>query len=207
MLVSGCTGQSGGTAVTANPGTGPVLQPGMPGEPNATLSGPAATPVTTPTASAADAAFVGDMIAHHAQALVMVDTVAGFSDPQVGSLAARIRDEQQPEIDAMARWLQERGAEVPPEATNPRLVDHSAHAGMPGMASETQLLALAQARGTDADRLFLGLMIAHHEGALRMVEQHASTASDERVGELADDIVATQSKQIAQMHDMLERLT
>lgn len=193
--------------MTANPGSVPVLQPGMPGEPNSTLSGPEATPVTTPTASSTDAAFFSDMIAHHAQAIVMVETVQRFSDPQVAAIASRIRDEQGPEIGAMARWLQERGAQVPPEATNPRLVDHSSHAGMPGMASESQLAALAQARGTDADRLFLGLMIAHHEGALQMVEEHLATATDERVGELADDVTATQAKQVEQMHEMLERLT
>ena len=207
LVVSGCTADPTGTPVTANPGSGPVLQPGAPGEPNATLTGPQATPVTTPTASSTDAAFVRDMIAHHAQAIVMVDTVEGFSDPQVAALASRIRDEQEPEIRAMAAWLEERGQDVPPEAANPRLTDHSAHSGMPGMASETQLLHLSQARGTDADRLFLGLMISHHEGALEMVDAHARTAADERVGELAADITATQSKQIAQMHEMLERLT
>lgn len=206
-LAAGCSSETGGAAVTANPGSVPVLQPGRPGEANSTLTGPEATPVTTPTGSPADVRFVQDMIAHHAQAIVMVETVEEFADPQVGSLASRIRDEQGPEIQAMARWLEERGAEVPPEASNPRLSDHAAHDGMPGMASETQLLHLSQARGPDADRLFLGLMIAHHEGALAMVDAHSAQAAAEQVQEIAADVTATQSKQIAQMHDMLERLT
>lgn len=207
VLVAGCTAQSPVAPVTASPGDVPVLQPGRPGEPNTTLTGPAATPVTTPTGLPTDIAFLQDMIAHHAQAIVMVDSVQRFSDPQVASLASRIRDEQGPEIWAMAQRLQGWGAEVPPEATNPRLADHGSHAGMPGMATAAQLEELARARGTDADRLFLGLMIAHHEGALAMVDDHADNPADPQVEELAAEITATQSKQVAQMHDMLERLT
>lgn len=208
VLLVGCSAGDGTPAVTASAGSVPVLQPGLPGEPNATLTGPAATPVVSASAAPEDTRFLQDMIAHHAQAIVMVDTAGDrFSDRQVAALAARIRDEQGPEIQAMARWLEARGQDVPPEAANPRLADHGSHAGMPGMASESQLGHLAQARGSDVDRLFLALMIAHHEGALTMVDEHARGAADERVDELAAEITATQSKQIAQMHDMLERLT
>lgn len=207
-LLAGCSGGDAGPAVTASAGSVPVLQPGAPGEPNTTLTGPAATPVVSATASPEDTRFLQGMITHHAQAIVMVDTAAGrFSDAQVASLASRIRDEQGPEIAAMAAWLEARGQDVPPEAANPRLTDHGAHSGMPGMASPTQLDHLAKAGGSDVDRLFLALMIAHHEGALTMVDEHARSAADERVGELAAEITATQSKQIAQMHEMLERLT
>ncbi|WP_299444882.1 DUF305 domain-containing protein [uncultured Phycicoccus sp.] len=207
-LLTGCSGGDAAPAVTASAGSVPVLQPGSPGEPNTTLTGPAATPVVSASASPEDTRFLQDMIAHHAQAIVMVDTAGNrFSDTQVASLASRIRDEQGPEIAAMAGWLEARGQDVPPEAANPRLADHGAHAGMPGMASETQLAHLAQARGSDVDRLFLALMIAHHEGALTMVDEHAKGAADERVEELAAEITATQSKQIGQMNDMLERLT
>ncbi|NHA67147.1 DUF305 domain-containing protein [Phycicoccus flavus] len=205
-VLGGCTSGEALPATTASAGDVPVLQPGRPGEPNATLTGPAATPVTTPSGSATDVGFLEDMIAHHAQALVLVDAVDAFSDTQVGSLASRIRDEQEPEIQAMARTLEGWGEAVPPEATNPRLTDHADHAAMPGMATTAQLTELAQARGPEADRLFLRLMIAHHEGALAMVDGHAVHGTDARVGELADDIVATQSKQIGQMRQMLERL-
>lgn len=208
VALAGCSGGEAIPVVTASAGSVPVLQPGRPGEPNATATGSAATPVVETTASPEDARFYQDMIAHHAQAVVMVETVGDhFDDPQVASLASRIRDEQGPEIQAMATWLKGRGQEVPPEAANPRLVDHEGHSGMPGMASPSQLTNLAQARGSDADRLFLALMISHHEGALSMVSEHAARATDEQVQELMAEINATQSKQIAQMHGMLERLT
>jgi uncharacterized protein (DUF305 family) len=202
-----CTGGEGSApAVTPATPTVPVLQPGKPGEPNATVTGSAAAPVTTPSIRPGDARFLTDMVSHHAQAIVMVDAVASdLTDRQVASLASRIRDEQRPEIDAMAGYLEQRGAPVPPEATNPNLVDHGAHS-MPGMASPADLRELGAATGVGADRLFLSLMIRHHEGALTMVEEHARQAADERVEEIAADINVTQAKQIDQMRAMLARL-
>ncbi|QIM22427.1 DUF305 domain-containing protein [Phycicoccus sp. HDW14] len=199
-------GRGSAPAVTPATPSVPVLQPGKPGQPNATLTGSAAAPVTTPGIRPGDARFLTDMVTHHAQAIVMVDAVASdLTDRQVASLASRIRDEQRPEIDAMAGYLEQRGAPVPPEATNPNLVDHGSHS-MPGMASEKDLRELAAATGAGADRLFLTLMIRHHEGALTMVEEHARQAADERVEEIAADINVTQAKQIDQMRVMLARL-
>ncbi|GAA4409108.1 DUF305 domain-containing protein [Fodinibacter luteus] len=184
-----------------------MLQPGQPGEPDATLTGSAAAPTVTPTARPADARFLQDMIVHHAQALVMVRAVLPeLTDAEVKGIASRIGDEQEPEIDAMARWLEGRGQSVPPEATNPNLTDHGTHS-MPGMASEADLARLAAATGPEADRLFLALMIRHHEGAITMVEEHLAKATDARIEETAADISVTQTKQIAQMKGMLDRLS
>ena len=55
--------------------------------------------------------------------------------------------------------------------------DASAHRGMDmkgtmaGMASPADMARLATLKGTDFDRLFLTLMIAHHDGALKMVDE------------------------------------
>ncbi len=83
--------------------------------------------------------------------------------------------------------LEERGESVPLEATNPNLTDHGAHS-MPRMASKAKISQLASATGTEADRLFLTLMIRHHEGALAMVEDHAENPADPRVEEMAADM-------------------
>lgn len=205
--LGGCTGDDAALpAVTASSPDVPVLQPGNPGEPNATVTGSAAVPTTQPTASATDARFYQQMIVHHAQALVMVRSVLPeLTDPQVKSLASRIGDEQEPEMAAMAAWLRGRGQDVPPEATNPELGDHDTHA-MPGMASTADLTALAAATGAEADRLFLSLMIRHHQGALDMVDEHAPNTADPLVEETAAEIYATQGKQVTQMQGMLDRL-
>ena len=78
---------------------------------------------------------------------------------------------------------------------------------MPGMASEAEVARLASATGPAADRLFLTLMIRHHQGALTMVDEHVRKASDELVEETASEISVTQRKQVTQMQEMLDRLT
>jgi uncharacterized protein (DUF305 family) len=203
-----CTGDDGsGAVVTAPAPSVPVLQPGTPGEPNATITGSAAAPTATVSILPTDARFLSEMIVHHAQAIVMVDAVqSDLVDPEVAGMASRIGDEQRPEIDAMARYLEGHGAAVPPEATNPNLTDHGAHS-MPGMATEAEVARLAAATGAEADRLFLTLMIRHHEGALSMVDEAVKNAMDELVEETASEISVVQTKQIAQMKEMLERLS
>jgi uncharacterized protein (DUF305 family) len=208
--LTGCSGEEDPQPVPATPGvtsSDPVIQPGLPGEPNATLSGSsAATAQPRATVAAGDVTFYQDMIVHHSQAIVMVETaLPRLTDTQVKSLASRIADEQKPEILAMTTWLEDRKQEVPPQATNPRLGDHD-HGDMPGMATEEEMRRLAAASGVEADRLFLTLMTKHHEGALDMVGEHGSTAGEEMVSEMADDINVTQLKQIQQMQDMLQRL-
>jgi uncharacterized protein (DUF305 family) len=42
--------------------------------------------------------------------------------------------------------------------------------GMGGMASESEMAALGGASGMDALRLYLDLMIPHHEGAITLAQ-------------------------------------
>jgi uncharacterized protein (DUF305 family) len=186
-----------------------VLQPGSPGEPNASLTGAAALPKATGAPDPDDVHFMQDMIAHHAQAIVMVSLAEDhLTDREVSALASRIADEQRPEIGGMARWLRAKGQDVPAQADNPLFgagTDH-AHGRMPGMATQAQLDELAAARGADADRLFLRLMTAHHEGALQMVLDQHRTGRDETVTQVGDEIHVTQLAQINHMRRMLDRL-
>ena len=110
------------------------------------------------------------MIVHHAQALVMVRAVLpDLTDPQVEgiALADRRRAGARDRRDGLV--ARGPGQSVPPEATNPNLTDHGAHS-MPGMATEAEVARLAAATGVEADRLFLTLMIRHHQGAIAMVD-------------------------------------
>lgn len=210
LVLSGCSADAQTPATTATSPTAPVLQPGAPGEPNASLTGSAALPTTPGKVLEADVRFMQDMIVHHAQAIVMVSLVQDrLSDGQVKSLAARISDEQRPEIDAMAKWLEGKNQSVPPQAANPEYGAGAAHdhGTMPGMATQAQLTELSEATGREADTLWLRLMTAHHEGALAMVVQQHRDGTDEVVTQLGDEIHVTQSVQIGYMKEMLDRLT
>lgn len=187
-----------------------VIAPGRPGEPNATLSGTAAVPPTTPL-EPADVIYMQDMIVHHSQAVELVDLTEGrLVDATVTALAARIGAEQVPEMQGMAQWLEQQGQEVPMEASmepgEHTGHDMTGHEGMPGMATEEQLQALRDAPADQVDRLFLTLMIRHHEGAIDMVVERSKVGTDPTVELLANDTAATQQVQIDQMQAMLDRL-
>ena len=154
----------------------------------------------------ADVAFITDMIHHHAQALVM----ARMAEAQAGSspirvLAGRIINAQNDEIAIMQRWLRERGLDAP----DPAHMDHGPHGqhmAMPGMATPEQMQRLAGARGAEFDRLFLQLMIEHHEGALVMVEELFDTygaAQGDAIFKLASDVAVDQETEIDRMRLML----
>ena len=184
-----------------------MLQPGRPGEPNSLITGGPATSPTTAAVDPDDTGFMQEMISHHAQALRIVAVAASqLTDPQAKAIADRIKAAQRPEIDAMARWLTARGQQVPLEATSPLTDPGPGHRAMPGMASTEQLEALARTRGLAADRMFLTLMIAHHEGALTMALEQRKNGADDRATELSDDISVTQSAEIRHMRQILTRL-
>ena len=118
-------------------------------------------------------------------------------------LCERIVVAQRDEIAFMRQWLADRGQPVPDAGAT------HAHGGalMPGMLTPEQLARLDRARGPEFDRLFLGYMIHHHEGALTMVETlfaAQGAAQDEDVFKFAVDVHADQTTEIDRMRTMLE---
>jgi uncharacterized protein (DUF305 family) len=77
---------------------------------------------------------------------------------------------------------------------------------MPGMLTAAQLDQLATASGITFDRLFLELMIQHHEGAITMVEELFSSrggGQGSEIFQLASHIDADQRMEIDRMRAML----
>lgn len=178
-----------------------------------------AEPVTTPapaTASEprhteADVAFMANMIGHHAQAVRIARWAPSHeASPAVLRLAERIVVGQQDEIAIMQRWLRDHGEEAPDPYTETAAAAAMAHAGhMPGMLSADELARLDAARGAAFDRLFLTLMIRHHEGAVTMVNELFSSqgaGEDDTVFRLASDVQADQTVEIRRMQSMLSAL-
>lgn len=77
---------------------------------------------------------------------------------------------------------------------------------MPGMATESELGALAAASGRDLDVQFLTLMIHHHRGGVAMAQYASMHADDDRVRALARAMVVNQAWEIDQMQRYLEQL-
>ena len=159
--------------------------------------------------SAADVEFMQGMIGHHAQALEMTGLVAGrAATPGLSLLAERIQVSQQDEIKRMQQWLRVRGEQVP--CVEPgHQHDDMAHMMMPGMATPAEMERLAAANGIAFDRLFLELMIRHHQGALRMVADFFGSrgaAQEPEIFQVANDVDADQRAEIARMEALLATL-
>jgi uncharacterized protein (DUF305 family) len=186
----------------------PIIQPGTPGDPARELSAEEATRIADTSFSPADARFMQDMIPHHQQAIVMADLVAERTNrPELIDVAGRIHASQGDEIEFMQQWLRERGAQVS-DPNKPHAM-HTSHE-MAGMATPEQMTGLAASAGTDFDRMFLTLMIAHHEGAVTMVEElleQPGSAYDPVLFEFTSDITNDQTAEIERMNALLTSLS
>ncbi|MFJ8542233.1 DUF305 domain-containing protein [Streptomyces sp. NPDC093586] len=175
-----------------------VIVPGEPGGANRTISAEEAERQRTDDDSpnSADVAYARMMIQHHAQALEMTGLVPQHAESgQVKKLAERISAAQGPEITAMKGWLAAHGRQETGGGHD--------HAAMPGMATEAQLGQLRAAHGKAFDRLFLTLMITHHEGAITMATDVKAQGNNVQIEEMADDVVAQQTSEISRMRGML----
>ncbi|MFJ5046145.1 DUF305 domain-containing protein [Streptomyces sp. NPDC088719] len=199
LALGACDAGSGdGTSDKAKDSGPGVVAPGRPGEPARTLSAEEAVKEAgQDTANSADFRYAQMMIEHHGQALVMTGLVPGRSSADtVERLADRISAGQKPEIGAMKGWLERNGGD--------RRKERHDHTTMPGMATDAQLDALRDAEGKAFDRLFLELMITHHQGAITMATEALTEGNDVFVEEMASDVVAQQTVEINRMRGLMD---
>lgn len=175
--------------------------------------------------NAQDTTFAQMMIVHHKGAVEMSNLADTRADSaQVKDLASQIKAAQQPEIDEMTSWLKAWGEPVDmpgmgspspePSSSDMPGMDMSSPtpsdssdmgSSMPGMSPE-DMMSLQEATGATFDRQFLTLMIEHHQGAVSMAKDELSKGKNAAAKKLAQSIVTSQSKQIADMQSMLSNL-
>lgn len=165
---------------------------------------PAARPASTAISAEhndADIEFAQMMMPHHSEAISLADGVriAG-SNPAVKALAQRIRDDQAPEIEVMNAMLMAWGK--PPAGHE----GHSDTMDMPGMASAADLEAFYRSSGTEIDRLFVTLMIAHHKGAIEMARTERLQGINPQATAMATSIMVSQQTEIVDLEAILATL-
>lgn len=198
LALGGCDDGSGDDEAKAGADKGPsVVAPGKPGEPARTLSAEEAVEAAgDDTPNSADFRYARMMTEHHRQALVLTALVPGrASSTSVERLAKRISAAQKPEIGAMEGWLKKNGGDDREEAHD--------HSKMPGMATDKQIEQLRAAKGKAFDRLFLELMITHHQGAVTMATEALADGNNVLVEEMANDVVAQQTVEIDRMRGLM----
>lgn len=203
------------TAGTDEPGPR-YVHAGAPGEDSRELTADEVAGLGVPGHSDADVRFMQGMIPHHAQAIEMVALMLGrTTNERLLRLGGRIEISQRDEIALMERWLRERGEAIPGQdgATGHDMAA-GGHGGMhgglmPGMLTPEQMRQLGAAEGAAFDRLFVELMIGHHQGALVMVKELFSTpggGQESWTFQFASDVDADQEMEIRRMRQMLDEM-
>ena len=180
-----------------------IVNPGAPGQESRKLSADDAIRIAASRHSVADVQFMRDMIPHHHQALEMSALVGSRTNSRaLIDAARRIESSQRDEIAFMQQWLATRGETAPDPTAHEAM--HASHK-MAGMASPAEMAALAKAEGTGFDRQFLQLMISHHAGALKMVEdllKQPGSAYDPTLMEFINDLSNEQAAEIERMSSL-----
>ncbi|MCR6488939.1 DUF305 domain-containing protein [Amycolatopsis sp. OK19-0408] len=148
--------------------------------------------------NADDVTFAQQMIPHHSQALDMAKLVPTRStNPKVIDLASRIAKAQDPEIQQMQSWLTTWGAGT----SGMPGMDH----GMPGMMSADDMKKLEAAKGAEFDKMWLDMMIKHHQGAVDMAKTELANGGNADARALAQKIIDAQQAEITEMQGMLKQ--
>jgi len=187
-------------AAGCSSGSNPHGMPGMGAStvPNASSALPAGV-------NYADVMFAQQMVPHHQQAVAMAELAATrAADVELKQLAAQIKTAQDPEITLLTGWLADWGQ--PATATATAMPGMEMSASMPGMMSEEDLGKLSAASGTDFDRMFARMMIAHHNGAIEMATTEQNNGANAAAKTLAAQIVNTQQNEVTTMQRILDRL-
>ena len=146
------------------------------------------------------------------------------SSPEVKSLARKIMGEQTPQI-AQMKALRGRlygSSQIPPvpgmmhsmkgsPSMMPGMMMGMDMVMMPGMMMgmpmkmKMDMGKLMAARGREADRLFLRMMIPHHAGAVMMSDEALQTTANPQIRALAAKIMDSNAKEIGTMHTIYDR--
>jgi uncharacterized protein (DUF305 family) len=165
-----------------------------------------------------DLGFARDMLVHHQQAVTLAQAVLGRTGPSVTQLATSIELNQTREIGQLQGWLTL--WDVPLVPSGPPMLwmrgphDHAAQAAtqaaapaaMPGLATEDEIDALGDLKGTVLDARFLQLMIRHHQGGLLMTRAAATRATLPQVRAVATLMTTEEAQETATMTGLLNSL-
>ena len=180
-----------------------IIQPNSPGLESKQIDASTAIQIADTSFTQDDVVFLQQMIIHHQQALTMSSLASARTNSKdILDLAGRIEKSQDDEIVFMNEWLAERNIQSSSH--------HAHHIKMMGMASPEDLEKLIASQAVDFDKMFLTLMIKHHEGAIDMVKKlkdQPGSAYDPILYDFISDLINDQGVEIERMNGFLTGLS
>jgi uncharacterized protein (DUF305 family) len=170
-----------------------------------------------------DAGFARSMLLHHAQAIQMATFMRTNTSPEIQALAQSIVMKQTHEMGLMEGWLTAWNSPVMVDGPPMRWVEEATHlkhiddqlfqarckadgGAMAGTATPQQLEQLKKSSGRAQEKLFLELMIAHHQAALSMAWFTQRNGHSNLVKGLAISMIREQGTEIGWMQMKLKQL-
>ncbi len=160
-----------------------------------------------PDPNATDIGFLQDMRTHHEQAVnLSFDYLAlQGTNGNLRVIAREIVFDQGIDIGRMIELLRMSGATETNESDvamtwmhEPTPIDR-----MPGLASQADIDTLLASSGAAADKLFVDLMVAHHQGGIHMAQYAVDHANVIEVKRLAFAMITAQTDEINEMRALI----
>ena len=166
----------------------------------------------------AEVGFAQDMSVHHQQAIEMSflirertgnQAIRGFAFDiintqanQRGMMLGWLDLWQQPlsTTKTPMMWMMD---DMPSMDHSQMTKDFTLGASMPGMATKAEMDQLTTLEDSEAEKLFLELMIRHHQGGVMMAEGVINRSDNETVTRLAQTMVDGQQAEIDYMNELL----
>ncbi len=148
-----------------------------------------------------DLRFIDEMTMHHQGAIMSsAAMIADSRRPELRELARRIQASQKRQLQQMQEWRKQ---------WYPRAgASTMSMGGMPGMGEDMGGMGMMgrgdMMGGDHADRMFLRMMVPHHQLAVEMGQDALENAEHEELKGLARVIVDEQSAEIKQMEGYLK---
>jgi uncharacterized protein (DUF305 family) len=147
-----------------------------------------------------DLLFIDAMVAHHQGAVAMAQPAdSNAMHPELKDFARKVVDDQSREVALMTQWRDQR---FPGRPKTLNIMD------MPGMAKSMMDISpdhMQMMTGAAFDRMFIDMMIPHHEGAVTMAKDALAKSQRPEIRELAQRIIDAQQGEIEMMNRWKEQ--
>ena len=145
-----------------------------------------------------DAQFLDQMAVHHEGAIMSTEAmIADSARPELRDLAQDILANQTAELEQMRTWRAEWYPELPPTFTM---------GGRSMMGGGSMMDGGSMMGGSGADRMYLQMMLVHHQLAVDMAERAQRQATHPQLRELAEAMAQHQAAEIGRMRGYLTGL-
>jgi len=161
--------------------------------------------------NAADRTYAEQVVEHHAQTLQILDLALGRPGvtSHMGAVADGTRRDMFAEASKATRRLRSWHLAVPVTALEHHEVDTRPHydQSVPGMLSADDLAALQHTRDGDFVAAWLGRLVSHEAGAVRLAGAEVAHGADPGTVAVARADLAQHRHRLTALRALLERLT